>query len=351
MKAKIATLTISAFLLVSLISIIGIPLASAENDRINLVEQGNGIAEFTNLEHRLGSTSVAIIKPSYSDVAEVQLTLASPLKLSGITGWSYWVKGDAYWSAPQFNVDTNDDGSIDVVIAGSQVGSISEGWNQVTEALNNATFSTYMVFDYEHNIFKWYRTWDKVVEKYGDAYLIRVDLGYGNISSSGGTAYFDDFVIVGSGETFELEGPTQAEQVEQEKNEKIASLEQEIDEQNQITDELTRERDELNRLRATDASSISRLQGKKKNLEEDLNYWMNLSITRDVGQPTDQAPQIFFIGTCGVIIVALMMVVKVFAGGRSDKGLGESDKKLREDQVRKLKELKKLSEEKKEANC
>lgn len=103
--------------------------------------------------------------------------------------------------------------------------------------------------------------------------------------------------------------------------EQLAQKDDEIAELNQIIDELTRERDELNWLRATDVSTINRLRGEKKDLEEDLNYWTNLSMTRDVGQPTDEGPQIFFMVACGAVIVGLMMVVKMVSVRRSDKGL------------------------------
>ena len=95
--------------------------------------------------------------------------------------------------------------------------------------------------------------------------------------------------------------------------------------------------DELNRLRSTDASSISRLQDEKNELKGELNYWMSLSMTypAPIGGIGEDEGQIMFACGFAVIGIEVMVIVKKFTGGRSNK-------RFRETQVKKLKQLKKL---------
>lgn len=100
------------------------------------------------------------------------------------------------------------------------------------------------------------------------------------------------------------------EQIRQ-KDEEIASLKAQIAEkQNQI--------DELNQLRSTDVSTISRLQKERNELEKDLDYWESLPrgggpvVMHALSQEQNQ--QVVFAGAIGILGVALMLCVKSFVG-------------------------------------
>lgn len=98
------------------------------------------------------------------------------------------------------------------------------------------------------------------------------------------------------------------------KNEEIASLNKQIaDKQNQI--------DELNRLSSTDVSTISRLQKERSELEKDRDYWKSLPrgggpvVMHALSQEQNQ--QVVFAGAIGILGVAAMLCVKSFVGKSS----------------------------------
>lgn len=123
--------------------------------------------------------------------------------------------------------------------------------------------------------------------------------------------------------------------------EKLAQKEIEMAQQQQIIDSLT------NSLAIAEAEylaqtknvyrSLTNAQIRNAELEEELNYWMSLSIARPApaGGIGEDEGQIMFTCAFAVIGVEVMLIVKKFTGGRSNK-------KLRESQVKKLKQLKKL---------
>ena len=193
MKRKIFSILFALVLVLTLGLVTAVPV-SANPGGIELVAIGDSTAEWTTEQAKVGSYSAKLTMPAgtgwVNDNAEVRIPISASLKISEITGWSYWTMApDKYTTPIEFYVDTNNDGEYDKIIAGTKIGATPEGWFQVDKDY----LSCYMTWK---NGYEWLTTWDKVVAKYGDATLLRVDIGYGSLGSNQAvTAYIDDFTL------------------------------------------------------------------------------------------------------------------------------------------------------------
>lgn len=192
--------------ILALIAVMAFSSAALAAEPIELWAEGDSAAEWTDEEAKVGDYSVKLSmrgswwKPDNN--AEIRISISDSPKISEITGWSYWtIAPDKYTTPIEFYVDTNDGGEYDKIIAGTKTGATPEGWFQVDKDYP----SCYMTWK---NGYEWLFNWDKVAEKYGDATLSRVDIGYGSLGSNEAvTAYIDDFTLNGTVYSFEPPPP------------------------------------------------------------------------------------------------------------------------------------------------
>lgn len=184
---------------------------AASSGSIELYATGGSTAEWTTEEAKFGNYSAKLTMPSgtgwVNDNAEVRITISSNPKLSDITNWNFWGKGqDAYFVPVEFYIDTNMDGVYDKIIIGQKMGSMTDEWVE----LNKGNMSMYMTWK---NGYEWLFNWSNVQLKYGDATLLRVDIGYGSLGSNKAiTAYIDDFML--NDVTYVLEAPPLAAEID-----------------------------------------------------------------------------------------------------------------------------------------
>lgn len=181
------------FIVFSLVLFI-FPAVASANPGVELYATGDSTAEWTDEEVKVGSYSAKLTMPAgtgwVNDNAEVRIVIPGAPKISEIAGWSYWVIAPDKYTVPiEFYIDTNNDGKYDKIIIGQKTGGTPEGWFEVDKDY----LSMYMTWK---NGYEWLRNWSKVQEKYGDATLLRVDIGYGSLGSNEAiTAYVDDFIL------------------------------------------------------------------------------------------------------------------------------------------------------------
>ena len=175
---------------------------------VTLVARGDSTAEWTTEEVKFGDYSAKLTMPAgtgwVNDNAEARVAISGPPTLNDVTGWSFWAKGlDAYYVPIEFYIDTDGDDTVDKIIVGQKMGSMTSEWIE----LNQADMNMYMTWK---DGYEWLWNWSKVQSKYGDATLLRVDIGYGSLGSNQAvTAYVDDFTL--NDTTYVFEPPTKAD--------------------------------------------------------------------------------------------------------------------------------------------
>lgn len=209
MKEKIATAAISALMLISLISVFQAGTVSAQEDPVPAVElqaKGDSSIGWTTGENKFGDYSVKLsMRGGWWDEpnnnAEVQISITDNLKISEIDNWSYWVIApDSYTVPIELNIDTTGDGEIDKVLWATKAGDTPEGWFEVNQDTGHWWYGV-------GSPDSWAELQSWVNERYPDAGLVRVDLGYGPLGSNQAIdAYVDDFTI--NGVIYELEPST-----------------------------------------------------------------------------------------------------------------------------------------------
>ena len=169
---------------------------------VRLFSMGGSTAGWTTEQAKFGTHSAKLTMPAMTgwveDNAEARMTISERPKIKDIGSWSYWIIApDSYTVPIEFYVDTDGDCRYDKIIIGQKAGDTPEGWFEVDKDY----LSMYMAWK---NGYEWLFSWDKVVEKYGEATLLRVDIGYGSLGSNQAvTAYVDDFTIDGITHEFE----------------------------------------------------------------------------------------------------------------------------------------------------
>ena len=212
MKKKLILIPI---LVLALIASMGMPVVASSSSTVTLASEGDGTAEWTDEQIKFGNHSAKLTMPAgtgwVNDNAEARVAISGVLKLSDVTGWSFWAKGlDAYYVPIEFYIDIDGDGTVDKIIVGQKMGSMTSEWVE----LNQANMSMYMTWK---NGYEWLWNWSEVQSKYGDATLLRVDIGYGSLGSNEAvTAYIDDFTL--NNTTYAFEPPPEADRPEKDPN-------------------------------------------------------------------------------------------------------------------------------------
>ncbi|MBL7208954.1 MAG: hypothetical protein ISS52_02525 [Dehalococcoidia bacterium] len=175
-----------------------LPAAAADGSSITgavtLVAVGDSTAEWTDQEAKFGDYSAKLTMPAgtgwVNDNAEACIAISDAPTLSDVASWSFWAKGqDAYYVPIEFYIDTDADGECDKIIVGMKMGSMTSEWVK----LNQAKMDMYMAWK---DGYEWLWNWGKVQTKYGNATVLRVDIGYGSLGSNEAvTAYVDDFAL------------------------------------------------------------------------------------------------------------------------------------------------------------
>ncbi len=164
--------------------------------KITLYSKGLSTAEWTTEEKVYGDYSAKLIMPAgtgwVNDNAEVQIKILDGILIKDINTFSYWIIAPNGYTVPiEFHVDTDGKGTIDKIIIGQKTGATSEDWLKVSES----SLNMYMTWK-EGGGFEWLSTWEKVQDKYGEAKLLEVHIGYGSLGSNiKVTAYVDDFTL------------------------------------------------------------------------------------------------------------------------------------------------------------
>jgi len=206
-KRKILSILFALVLACSFSLMTAVPV-SANPGGIELVATGDSTATWTTEEAKFGDYSAKLTMPAgtgwVNDNAEARIAISDVPTLSDVTGWSFWAKGlDAYYVPIEFYIDTDGDGTVDKIIVGQKMGSMTSEWVE----LNQTNMSMYMTWK---DGYEWLWNWSKVQSKYGDATLLRVDIGYGSLGSNEAvTAYVDDFTL--NDTTYVFEPPTKAD--------------------------------------------------------------------------------------------------------------------------------------------
>lgn len=216
MKRKIFSIFSILFALVLVVSfslVAAVPV-SANPGGIELVAKGDCTAEWTTEKAGVGSYSAKLTlptgtMPSGTKNAEVQIDVSGKGLTLGEIDWSFWTltpAGMESYALPiEFYVDIN--GNSTKIVAGNILKSsvpATDTWYEMTPELVEAGGCFY-VWREDGTGFDWFFTWAKVVERWGGATLLRVDLGYGHIGTTQDiTAYADDFTLTDT-ITYELE--------------------------------------------------------------------------------------------------------------------------------------------------
>lgn len=366
MRTKIATLMISAFLLVSMISVFRAGTVSAQEPEVELKATGNGAAEWTDETAGVGAYSVKLFWPVSCRAFVKILNIPSELKISDVGSWSYWANAPKYYM-PQLTfyvdhsgIDNPDGKDYDTTISASFGSLGNETWIKVDEKTITESCGTgaYVLWINSDDKPVYGNTWADIREgfklwgeehDYGDSIVKHLKIGKGVIGTNREiTAYVDDAVI--GGVTYILEtSPLQAEieglnaeidELERQlrgKDATIASLNAQIgDLESRIAElettdivylkkqidtlegEISSLKSQISRLEASgisDASTISTLRRECSELEKDVKYWKNRPRSTRVittGGIGEDGGQVVFAVALGAVGIAAMLCVKSF---------------------------------------
>jgi len=186
------------------VSLLVVPaMVSANPGGVELNAVGDSTATWTTEEKYAGDYSVKLsMRGGWWDEpnnnAEVQISITGNPKISEIGSWSYWtISPDKYTVPIELNIDTTGDGEIDKVLYATKAGDTPEGWFEVNQDTGHWWYGA-------GSPNNWAELQSWVNERYPDARLVRIDLGYGPLGSTQAIdAYVDDFTI--NGVIYELE--------------------------------------------------------------------------------------------------------------------------------------------------
>ena len=112
--------------------------------------------------------------------------------------------------AVEFYADVDDDGTPDKIVKGNILRPPTDQWYQMTPDLWKGYGGAFYVWNEDKNGFDFFvgmDPWAEVVAStMGEAYVTRVDIGYGHIGGMAGKeplGYADDFTLNGKTYTFE----------------------------------------------------------------------------------------------------------------------------------------------------
>jgi len=217
LKKKFISIFIALVLALSLCLVTAVPV-SASPGGIELVAKGDSTAEWVTEQVKVGSYSAKLTLPTGTmppgtKNAEVQIDVSDQnLKFSEISDWRFWTitpAGMEHYALPiEFYADLDGDGLADKIVAGNILKAsvpVTDEWYEMTPELWDGGGCFY-VWREDGTGFDWLSTWAKVVERWGDTTLVRVDLGYGHLGTTRAvTAYADDLTI--NDIVYELEPP------------------------------------------------------------------------------------------------------------------------------------------------
>ena len=175
-----------------------VPAAVYADPGVEPVAIGDSTAEWTDEEAKFGDYSVKLsMRGGWWDWpnnnAEVQIGITGSPKISEVDSWSYWtISPDKYTVPIELNLDTTGDGGIDKVLYATVAGDTPEGWFEVNQDTGHWWYGA-------GSPDNWAELQSWVNERYPDATLPRVDLGYGPLGSNQAIdAYVDDFTLNGN---------------------------------------------------------------------------------------------------------------------------------------------------------
>jgi len=216
---KVFSVLFALVLMLSFSLMTAVP-AAAQEGSIELVATGDSTATWTTEQAQFGSYSAKLTMPAgtgwANDNAEVQISISGAPMMKDIT-WSFWTltltEYESYAAPVEFYADVDGDGVADKIDAGNILKSsvpITDEWYQMTPELWKGYGGGFYVWREDGTGFDFFvgaDPWAKVVERWGDATLLRVDLGFGPLGSNEAvTTYVDDFTI--NGIVYELEPST-----------------------------------------------------------------------------------------------------------------------------------------------
>lgn len=192
--------------------------AETQVDNIILKATGDGVIKWTTETAAVGNSSVKMILPTgcgSGNNTEVQIDISKQnLKLKDMN-WSYWTltpQGFESYALPvEFYADINEDGTADKIIAGNILKKSvpkTDEWYQMTPDLWKNYGGGFYVWKEDgtgFNFFVGSDPWAAALNIWGEAKIVRVDLGYGHLGSNEAIiAYVDDLTINGTIYTLEV---------------------------------------------------------------------------------------------------------------------------------------------------
>lgn len=205
------------------VSLLVVPAVGANPGGIELVATGDSTATWTTEQAKVGSYSVKLTMPAENwpaggHNAEVRIDVSGQnLTFSEVSDWRFWtltLTGYESYAVPvEFYADVDGDGVADKIVAGNILkGSVpvTDEWYEMTPELWKGYGGGFYVWREDGTGFDFFvgaDPWAKVVERWGNATLLRVDLGFGPLGSTEAvTTYVDDFSM--NGVIYELEPST-----------------------------------------------------------------------------------------------------------------------------------------------
>jgi len=212
-----------ALVLVLTLGLVTVPV-SANPGGIELVAKGDSTAEWVTDPIKIGSYSAELAMPAgtgwVNDNAEVQIDVSEQGLTLAEMSWSFWTltpTGMESYALPiEFYADLDGDGTADKIIAGNILKKsvpATDQWYDMSPELWKSYGGAFYVWKEDGTGFEFSvgpDPWAEAVNRWGEAEIVRIDLGFGHLGSNeAATAYADDLTI--NGVVYELEPPPPTE--------------------------------------------------------------------------------------------------------------------------------------------
>jgi len=211
LKRKIFSILFAVVLVCSFSLMTAVPVGAADPGGLELVAKGDCTAEWTTEKAKVGSYSAKLTLPTGTmppgtKNAEIQIDVSGQGLTLAAMEWSYWTwtppDMESYVPRVSFYADLNGDGVADKIVGGNiNSAPTTEEWYQVTPELWKDYSGGFYVWKEDGTGFAFAvgaDPWAKAVEMWGEAEIVRVDLGYDFCGTNGFiTAYVDDLTING----------------------------------------------------------------------------------------------------------------------------------------------------------